>query len=240
MMAAEQTDLAGELRYDEPLSRHTTWRGGGAARRFYRPADAMDLVAFLEQLPGDEPLLWLGMGSNLLVREGGFNGTVLATQGCLNELELREAGLLRVEAGVACPKVARAAAKEGLCGLEFLAGIPGTMGGALAMNAGAFGAETWQFVEKVEIGNKEGRLWYTFPLRDLPGLTSLYLIPPRDYDRPVAELFPPVAPFGSAIRSACPHHGSGRKPPRDQPASDAEPSCRERPSSAPCESSGWS
>lgn len=158
MMAVKQTDLAGELRYDEPLFKHTTWRVGGLARRYYRPADAMDLVRFLEQLPRDEPLLWLGMGSNLLVRDGGFNGTVVATQGCLNGLELTEDGLLRVEAGVACPKVARAAAQEGLCGIEFLAGIPGTMGGALAMNAGAFGGETWQYVEKVETIDRHGRV----------------------------------------------------------------------------------
>jgi UDP-N-acetylmuramate dehydrogenase len=158
MMAAKQTVFAGELLLDEPLSRHTTWRVGGPAHRFYRPADAMDLVSFLTQLPEEEPLLWLGMGSNLLVRDGGFNGTVVATQGCLNGLEVREVGLLRVEAGVSCPRVARAAAQAGLCGVEFMAGIPGTMGGALAMNAGAFGSETWQFVEKVETIDRHGRV----------------------------------------------------------------------------------
>ena len=89
MLVAEQQNEAGEMRYDEPLSRHTTWRVGGPARRFYRPAGSSDLVQFLRQLPADEPLLWLGMGSNLLVRDGGFNGTVVATQGCLNGLALK-------------------------------------------------------------------------------------------------------------------------------------------------------
>ncbi|MFC1683854.1 UDP-N-acetylmuramate dehydrogenase [Pseudomonadota bacterium] len=158
MMVAEQTGLMGEVRYNEPLSSHTTWRVGGPARCFYRPADGADLIRFLQQLPADEPLLWLGMGSNLLVRDGGFDGTVLALQGCLNEISLESKGLLRVEAGVSCPRVARSAAQEGLCGVEFLAGIPGTMGGALAMNAGAFGSETWQLVEKVETLDRHGRL----------------------------------------------------------------------------------
>lgn len=157
-MVAEQTNLRGEMRYDESLASHTSWRVGGPARCFYRPADAADLVQFLMQLPMDEPLLWLGMGSNLLVRDGGFNGTVLALQGCLNEMSLEAPGLLRVEAGVSCPKVARRAAREGLCGVEFLAGIPGTMGGALAMNAGAFGTETWQRVEKVETLDRQGNV----------------------------------------------------------------------------------
>jgi len=158
MMVAEQTDLRGEMRFDEPLSSHTTWRVGGPARCFYRPADGADLIRFLQQLPADEPLLWLGMGSNLLVRDGGFKGTVLALQGCLNEISVKDKGLLRIEAGVSCPRVARSAAQEGLCGVEFLAGIPGTMGGALAMNAGAFGTETWQRVEKVETLDRHGRL----------------------------------------------------------------------------------
>lgn len=148
----------GELLFDEPLSRHTSWRVGGPARRFYRPADSADLVRFLRELPPDEPLLWLGMGSNLLVRDGGFRGTVVATRGRLNGLSLEQGSLLRAEAGVACAQVARAAARAGLCGLEFLAGIPGTMGGALAMNAGAFGGETWERVRKVETVDRGGRV----------------------------------------------------------------------------------
>ncbi len=158
MPALRMDELRGEMRYDEPLSRHTSWRVGGPARRFYQPADSADLVAFLGLLEPDEPLLWLGLGSNLLVRDGGFAGTVIATQGRLNGLTLEEPGIIRAEAGVACAKVARFAARAGLCGAEFLAGIPGTLGGALAMNAGAFGGEVWQRVLKVVTVDRSGRL----------------------------------------------------------------------------------
>jgi UDP-N-acetylmuramate dehydrogenase len=146
------------MRHDEPLFLHTTWRVGGPARRFYRPVDSEDLILFLRTLPEDEPLLWLGLGSNLLVRDGGFNGTVIATQGVLDGLEMKTPTLLRVEAGVSCAKVARYAVRNGLCGVEFLAGIPGTMGGALAMNAGAFGGETWEHVRLVETLDRRGVL----------------------------------------------------------------------------------
>ncbi len=162
-MAAESTGLRGELIRDELLSRHTTWRVGGPARTFYRPADSADLIEFLHQLPADESLLWLGLGSNLLVRDAGFRGTVIATQGRLEALELKGEGLIRAEAGVACAKVARFAAREGLCGAEFLAGIPGTMGGALAMNAGAFGGETWEQVVKVETVDRHGEVRERMP-----------------------------------------------------------------------------
>lgn len=159
MMVALDTrgELRGELRYQEPLSRHTSWRVGGPARCFYRPADSADLVAFLERLDATEPVLWLGLGSNLLVRDGGFPGTVIATQGCLDGLQQVGAAMLRAEAGVSCAKVARHAARLGLSGAEFLAGIPGTLGGALAMNAGAFGGETWHRVSRVMTVDRRGR-----------------------------------------------------------------------------------
>jgi len=158
MMAAalNEPGLRGELLLDEPLARHTSWRVGGPARRFYRPADRDDLVAFLRGLPADEPLLWLGLGSNLLVRDGGFAGTVVATSGRLNALRLLGADRLYGEAGVACAHVARLAVRNGGVGLEFLAGIPGTLGGALAMNAGAFGGETWRCVVEVDTVDRAG------------------------------------------------------------------------------------
>jgi UDP-N-acetylmuramate dehydrogenase len=131
---------------------------GGPARRFYRPADSSDLVNFLSRLPAEEPLLWLGLGSNVLIRDGGFNGTVIATQGCLDRLNLVGATGVRAEAGVASSKVARFAARNDLCGVEFLAGIPGTIGGALALNAGAFGGEIWDFVNSVEMVNRSGEV----------------------------------------------------------------------------------
>lgn len=156
MTAIDTGRLRGELLYDEPLARHTSWRVGGAARRFYRPADRNDLVLFLQSLPTEEPLLWLGLGSNLLVRDGGFTGTVLATKGSLEQIEVTTDGALRTEAGAACARVARTAARRGMAGIAFLAGIPGTIGGALAMNAGAFGGETWQRVREVETVDRQG------------------------------------------------------------------------------------
>ncbi|MCW8908658.1 MAG: UDP-N-acetylmuramate dehydrogenase [Sedimenticola sp.] len=158
MAMSKQHHLRGELRMDEPLARYTSWRVGGPARRFYRPADCADLVQFLATLSGDEPLLWLGLGSNLLVRDGGFQGTVIATQGALQEIARLGDSKLRVEAGVTCARLARFAAREGLVGVEFMTGIPGTFGGALAMNAGAFGGETWPLVLEVETIDRSGRV----------------------------------------------------------------------------------
>lgn len=157
MMAARQTQAwCGELRFDEPMDRHVSWRAGGRARRFYQPVDLADLCAFLHDLDPQEPLLWVGLGSNLLVRDGGFPGTVIMLFGTLTELDWLDAQLLRAEAGVSCAKVARTASRAGLTGVEFLAGIPGTMGGALAMNAGAFGGETWEHVAAVETVDRRG------------------------------------------------------------------------------------
>ncbi|MES9988412.1 MAG: UDP-N-acetylmuramate dehydrogenase [Candidatus Thiodiazotropha endolucinida] len=163
MPALNQQSLRGEMRFDEPLSRHTTWRVGGPVSCFYRPADREDLVRFLHQLDSDEPLFWLGLGSNLLVRDGGFKGTVIATKGSLAASEWRSDRLLYAESGIACAKVARIAARAGLCGVEFLAGIPGTLGGALAMNAGAFGGETWERVVRVETIDRFGEVRSRLP-----------------------------------------------------------------------------
>ena len=156
MELLNKSGLRGELHYFEPLAKHTSWRVGGAARQFYRPADSADLALFLQQLPENEPLFWLGLGSNLLVRDEVFDGTVIATLGALEALQIVDQKLLRTEVGVTCARVARFTARNGLCGLEFLAGIPGTMGGAMAMNAGAFGDETWQRIKWVETIDRHG------------------------------------------------------------------------------------
>lgn len=159
MMAARETGgLRGELRHNEPMSRHTSWRVGGPARVWYRPADLDDLCVFLSDVPHDEDIVWLGLGSNLLVRDGGVAGAVISTLGVLGEMSLLDDTTLRVEAGVTCAKVARFGASHGLTGGEFLAGIPGTIGGALAMNAGAFGGETWNSVVAVETVDRHGVL----------------------------------------------------------------------------------
>ena len=142
------TGLRGELRNREPMARHVTWRTGGIADRCYLPADVDDLASFLRQLPGDEPLLFVGLGSNLLVRDAGFRGTAVLMHSAARRPVLAK-GLIYAEAGVASPKVARFGAMHDLADAEFFAGIPGTVGGALAMNAGCYGGETWDIVEKV-------------------------------------------------------------------------------------------
>ncbi len=151
------TVLRGELRLNEPMARHVSWRAGGAAGRAYVPVDSADLAAFLVTLPRGEPVCFVGLGSNLLVRDGGFRGTVVLMHSPHGAMRV-EGDLIYAEASVACPKVARLAATHGFEGAEFLAGVPGTVGGALAMNAGCYGSETWDVVAKVSTISREGRL----------------------------------------------------------------------------------
>ena len=140
------------------MARLTTWGTGGAADRLYAPADADDLAEFLGGLEPEDPVLWVGLGSNLLVRDGGIDGVVVLTSRGLGRIEeAGNCGTFRAGAGVPCAKLARHCARKGLAGGEFLAGIPGTVGGALAMNAGAHGAETWDLVHRVETVNRGGR-----------------------------------------------------------------------------------
>ena len=150
--------IRGRLHYAEPMSKHTTWRAGGPADQFYAPADIDDLAAFLRSLDPKPPVYWLGLGSNLLVRDGGVRGVVIAVAGILNGISIVSPGCVRAEAGVPGAKLARFSVRQGLTGVEFLAGIPGTIGGALAMNAGAFGGETWEQVQKVETIDRAGRI----------------------------------------------------------------------------------
>ncbi len=145
------------MRFDEPMSGHTVWGVGGAARRCYVPANIDDLALLLSGLPEGEPVFWVGLGSNLLVRDAGIDGTVILTAGALGEMHRHGPDGVTVQAGVACAKVARFCASAGLCGCEFFAGIPGTVGGAVAMNAGAFGTETWEIVERVHTIDRRGK-----------------------------------------------------------------------------------
>jgi UDP-N-acetylmuramate dehydrogenase len=163
MAAPSHTELRGTLRHDEPMTKHTSWRVGGTADRYYQPADIDDLALFLSRIEENEPVSWVGLGSNLLVRDGGIRGTVIATSGMLNGLSKIGDLTVRAEAGVACAKVARFSARQSLQGAEFLAGIPGTMGGALAMNAGAFGGETWNIVSAVETLGHDGTIRRRLP-----------------------------------------------------------------------------
>lgn len=151
-------DIRGVVKYDEPMSRHTSWRVGGAAKVFFKPADLDDLVCFLKQQSDQTEIIYLGLGSNLLIRDGGINGIVIAMQGLNQQLDKIAANRIRVDAGVSCAKTARFCKQHGLSQATFLAGIPGTMGGALAMNAGAFGGETWDYVVRVKTLDHQGRV----------------------------------------------------------------------------------
>lgn len=155
--------LTGSLLHNEPMTKYTSWRVGGPAQRYYRPQNLADLAAFMQTVSPLEPLLWLGLGSNLLVRDGGIIGTVINTQGCLNELHAIDEFTVRAEAGVSCAQLARYCARLNLQGAEFWAGIPGTVGGAIAMNAGCFDGETWKYVHSVECMNRHGEIICRFP-----------------------------------------------------------------------------
>jgi UDP-N-acetylmuramate dehydrogenase len=149
--------LKGTLRLNEPMAKHLSWRAGGSAARAYIPADREDLATFLATLPQGEPVCFVGLGSNLLVRDGGYRGTVVLMHSSHGAVRM-EGDRVYAEASVSCPKVARYAATHGLEGAEFLAGVPGTVGGALAMNAGCYGSETWDIVAKVLTISRAGRL----------------------------------------------------------------------------------
>ena len=150
--------LKGLLLKNEPLAKYTSWRVGGPAKQMYIPEDKADLLEFIAVLPEGEPLYWIGLGSNLLVSDSGIAGTVINTRSRLKDMRLIDSGRVYVEAGVPCAHVARFCSDMGLTGAEFLAGIPGTMGGALKMNAGAFGGETWTIVASVEMVNQHAEV----------------------------------------------------------------------------------
>lgn len=156
-------ELYGSLLENVSLSDYTSWRVGGPAQRLYIPKDCDDLVNFLKQLPPKEPLLFLGLGSNTLIRDGGIKATVVVTQPALSKLKFLAPTVIRAEAGVASPAFARFSARKSLSGAEFLAGIPGTIGGALAMNAGCNGSETWEIVKAVETINRHGEKKLRYP-----------------------------------------------------------------------------
>ena len=164
--------LRGRFLHNEPMANHVSWRAGGPAQRAYIPADLEDLRLLLQAIPEEEPVHVTGLGSNLLVRDGGVRGVVVLMHGTLKKLAIEsrsfgipaatagmgKTGLIYAEAGVASPKVARFAANHDLVGAEFLAGIPGTIGGALAMNAGCHGDETWNHVAQALSINRHGEL----------------------------------------------------------------------------------
>lgn len=145
---------------DTPLWKLTTWHIGGPAERLYYPISLLDLSLYLKALSTEVAptmVTWLGLGSNVLIRDQGLKGVVIVTK-YLNELNLIAPNCVYAQAGVTCAKLARFCAKHNLSGAEFFAGIPGTVGGALAMNAGAFGGETWSLVQAVEMMDTAGEM----------------------------------------------------------------------------------
>ena len=172
------TQLKGKLLLNEPMARYTSWRVGGRADQFYIPESLEDLSMFLQGLDAAEPTYFIGLGSNLLVRDGGIRGTVVLMHNVLTTLQM-DGDAVYAEAGVTCAKLARFCAKEARQGGEFFAGIPGTLGGALAMNAGCYGSETWNVVQRVTTINKRGEL----NTRDAAEFIPSY----RHIDMPVAD-----------------------------------------------------
>jgi len=172
-------EFATRVKRNEPMSRHTSWHVGGPAEVFFTPRDRGDLATFLRTLDDDVPIHWLGLGSNVLVRDGGIQGVVVSTHGALDRLDRISETSIYGEAGVACARIAKQCVKWGLGPAEFFAGIPGTLGGALAMNAGAFGGETWRHVTEVETIDRHGRMYTR--------AASEYSVSYRHVEAPVAN-----------------------------------------------------
>lgn len=173
MALAKDIGVRGEVRYDEPMSRHTSWRAGGPADVFFIPASVEDLATFLRELDRETPIFWHGVGSNLLVRDGGFRGVVVSATKMLRDLERVDSYLVRAGAGLPCTQLARQCIRWGLGPSEFFAGIPGTVGGALAMNAGAHGGETWERVESVRTIDRDGEIHERAPAEYTVGYRSV-------------------------------------------------------------------
>lgn len=151
--------VRGRLTENAPLSGITWFRVGGAAEVMFRPADAEDLATFLAGRPADVPVTVIGVGSNLLVRDGGVPGVVIRLGRGFAEIT-RDGPILRVGAAALDLNVALTARDAGLAGLEFLSGVPGTIGGALRMNAGAYGREMKDVTLAAEAIDLSGRKQY--------------------------------------------------------------------------------
>jgi UDP-N-acetylmuramate dehydrogenase len=184
--------LRGRLLYNEPMSKHVSWRAGGPAQRVYIPADLEDLIWLVRSVPAHEDIHLVGLGSNLLVRDGGVAGVVILLHGVLKELAIesrthglppapadRDTALVYAAAGVAAPKLARFAARHDLVGAEFWAGIPGTVGGAIAMNAGCYGSETWDKLVQVRTLDRRGQLNERLPAEYVTGYRHVALKHPH-------------------------------------------------------------
>ncbi len=158
-LSAVMPQLRGRMSANQPLAPYTWFRVGGPAQVFFSPADEDDLSYFLKHLPNDVPVTVIGLGSNLIVRDGGVPGVVIRLGGkAFGEIEVLPACQLRVGTSVPDVKVARAAAEAGIDGLAFYRGIPGCIGGALRMNAGAHGGETTDVLIEARGVDRAGNL----------------------------------------------------------------------------------
>jgi|TARA_B100001094_G_scaffold292923_1_gene312465 UDP-N-acetylmuramate dehydrogenase len=146
---------------NESLSRHTSWKVGGPADIYFTPNDRNELSHFLKL--NDGSITWLGNGTNILVRDGGVKGVVISTRKSFNKIELMDKSSCKVEAGISCFELAMYATKNNLGPAAFFSGIPGSIGGALTMNAGCFGSETWEFVRSVEVIDRNGEIYHLDP-----------------------------------------------------------------------------
>lgn len=149
--------LKGPVTANASMKPFSWFRTGGPAQLLFEPADEADLVAFLQKIPADWPVMPVGLGSNLLVRDGGIPGVVIKLGKTFGEIEILPDHLVRAGAGVPDVKVARAAAEAGIAGFAFLRGIPGAIGGALRMNGGAYGGEVTDVLVEARAVRRDGR-----------------------------------------------------------------------------------
>ncbi len=178
MMA--QTESTSRLLENEPLSRYTSWRVGGAADRLFMPTGLSDLIEFLTGIPTSEPIYFIGLGSNLLVRDGGVRGTVIVMHQALNEIRV-DGDYIYAEAGVTSAKLAKFSAAQSQTGAEFMAGIPGTVGGALAMNAGCYGGVTWDIVYQALTIDRRGQTHVRNANEFMTGYRSVSMPMPEEW-----------------------------------------------------------
>lgn len=175
-----QLITSSQLLRNEPLARYTSWRVGGKADRLFIADNLADLQVFMRTLDKAEPVFFIGLGSNLLVRDGGVRGTVIVMHQALNELRA-DGQYIYAEAGVTCGKLARYSANQFKQGAEFMAGIPGTVGGALAMNAGCYGSETWNIVHQVLTINRSGETHVRNESEFIPSYRHVEMLTPDEW-----------------------------------------------------------
>lgn len=150
--------IRGKIAYQYSIKKHNSWHVGGMVKCCFWPVDLADLQCFLSTLPPSERIIFLGLGSNVLFPDGILDATVIITVKGLNAMRTIDRHRLQVECGVSCAKVAKKSVHMGYTDGAFFSGIPGSIGGALRMNAGAFGGETWTVVESVEILSRSGTI----------------------------------------------------------------------------------